>query len=328
MAKKEYLLYFGLYDYTVAATMQYLNDNIGEEIVMRVNSPGGSVFSAWGLFDKIKEHGDVVVKIDGVAASGALNLLLYAKDVQCLDVSRAMIHRADGYVSGPEQQKMLDDMNKDLRTKLEKRVDAELFKSVTGVSIDELFASDKRIDVWLDAKQMKKLKLVSKINKLEPQELEEVHAAMALQIAASATDKPNPQPTNTGMTLEKLKAEFPIVYAAIVAVGVKEEQDRIGAWLAFSEYDPERVKAGIAGKEYPSRKDMAEMHAAAMSPDRLNQLSEEGKKTPDVQTEVSGKPNASANPANKTGAGKETAEDKELKTFQSNLDNLLKPKAA
>ena len=50
---------------------------------------------------------------------------------------------------------------------------------------------------------------------------------------------------NYNMTSEQLKQEHPSVYASIVGVGVAQERDRVGSWLAHHETDSKIVIDGI-----------------------------------------------------------------------------------
>jgi ATP-dependent protease ClpP protease subunit len=105
-----------------------------------------------------------------VAASMAAYLVLFCDNVECVDVSRFMLHKARGYAESEEDKLFLESVNKDLRSKMEQKFDAALWFEVTGVTIADVFEKD--IDVWLNAKQAKKLGMVKKINRLDPSEMQ------------------------------------------------------------------------------------------------------------------------------------------------------------
>ncbi len=302
---KELLLYTGIYSFTSEMMINALNENMTDEVVLRVNSPGGDVSAAWGLFAKVAEHGNVHIKVDGMAASGAWNLLLYAKKVTALDVSDFIIHRAASYrEDDPETKQFVQKTNADLRKRLEARVTAQTFKEVTGYSLDELFDHDKRINIFLTAKQMKKLGIVSKIVKLEPAEMKQMAQAMAewkFQAAAKSDPededededenvpvrKSNKTKPDNDMTIEEIKAKYPAVYASIIAEGVKKEKDRVGAWMAYVSLDAKKVVDGIEKGEEVTPKVMAEMQMIGLSAERLEKLKAESAK--DVSTEAATK---------------------------------------
>jgi len=272
---KEIYLYSPVYDFVAQDLISAMNENT-EELTMRVNSPGGSVFANYGICAKMQEHGNVNVKVDGAAMSSAANLLPYAKSVECLDVSTFLLHRADMYVESESDKAFLARINKDLRVKLLARVDAVIFKEVTGFSIDEMFDSEKRIDIMLDAKQAKKIGLVQKINKLTPSEIDAFNSKMLFNIAAYNDNKN--QQKQKQMTIDTLKAEHPALFAQVVALGVEKEKDRVEACLAFIDVDAKgAIEAINSGKDL-SQKQMAEFAVKAMSKKSLTDLAAESNK--------------------------------------------------
>jgi len=161
------LLYFQIWDFIAQEFIEKLNEYEGGEATIRINSPGGNVFAGWGMISAITEFtGKLTVKVDGVAASMAAYIVLFCENVECVDVSRFMLHPARGYVETDEDQIFLDSVNNDLKAKMKKKFNAEAFENVTGYTIDAMFKDD--IDIWLTAKQAKKLGMVKKINRLDP----------------------------------------------------------------------------------------------------------------------------------------------------------------
>jgi len=161
------LLYFQIWDFIAMEFIEKLNEYEGKEATIRINSPGGNVFAGWGMIAAVKEFtGKLIVKVDGVAASMAAYIVLFCDNVECVDVSRFMLHPARGYVETDDDQVFLDSVNVDLKTKMKKKFNAELFESVTGHTIDAMFKDN--LDIWLNAKQAKKLGMVKKINRLDP----------------------------------------------------------------------------------------------------------------------------------------------------------------
>lgn len=271
---KELYLYSGIYDFTAEDIISSMEENKSENILIRVNSPGGSVFSGWGIIAKMGEHeGEVNVKIDGIAASMAAILVVFADSVEMLDVARIMIHRADMYVSSPEQQAFLNSVNRDLKAKLLSKVNPERFREVTGFSIDEVFDPEKRIDVWLTAKQSKEIGLVTKIVKVKPEEAKAVNDAI-YKVAAQLNDpKQSTKITDNKMTtVDELKAQHPALYALVVADGVSKERDRVGAWLAFAKVDIEAVTTGIKEGKDLSQTAMAEFTVKSLSAQNLEKI--------------------------------------------------------
>lgn len=270
--KKPLLLFAPIYDSVAEEFVNKMNEvPENEPLDIWVNSPGGRVFAGWSIIGAMqKRTGKKTVTVMGHAASMAVFFALFADEVEALEVSQFMIHRADGYVDKPEDQEFLDRMNKDLRKQMEGRLNIDLFESVTGKTLDQIFDPKQRIDVWIDAKQAKKIGLVDRIKKLSPTEIKaynEKFVAFAdfeqrspedsqrSEVEQQTKENNNTKKTDKKMTKAELKAQFPEVYAEIIqegnSAGAKAEQIRVKAWLAFLDTDKENVISSIKdGKEF------------------------------------------------------------------------------
>ncbi len=269
---KELYLYSPIYDFVAQDLIQAMDDNMSEDITLRLNTPGGSVFSNYGICAKMTEHGSVNVKVDGAAMSSGAYLLLFAKNVECLDVSTIVFHRADMPIENQTDQDFLDKINKDLKAKMLLKINADKFKEVTGYSINEMFNPETRLDITLSGKDAKKIGLVSKVTTLSPAEVTAFNNKM---FAVSATSNPIETSKNKNMTIDKLKAEHPAVYAEILALGVAQEKDRVEACVAFIDIDPAGVKAAIESGKNLSQKQMADFTVKALSKESLAAIAKE-----------------------------------------------------
>jgi len=288
---KELLLYSGIYSFTAEEFINKLNEiPQDEDITVRLNSPGGSVFAGWGIIAALKERtGKTFLKVDGNASSMAFFLMLFFGDIEALDVTSFMIHRATAWVQTEDDQKMLDDVNKTLRSKMEKKFDKKVFEEVAGISIKDLFENKERRDIWLNAKEAKKIGLIDRIKRLEPKEIEAINKNLIAFSSAVCSqgsglplqgsnneekDKVNININKKGkkMTIAELKENHPELYAEIHKAGATAEKDRIEAWMAFSELDLEACKKGISEGENVNQKTIAEMSLKAMSQAALGNL--------------------------------------------------------
>lgn len=273
---KELYLYSPIYDFVAEDLISKMEENKMEDLVIRGNTPGGSVFSGWGIIAKMKEHeGKVLMKVDGSVASMGTFILVFAPDSEALDVSKILLHRADMYINTPEDQAFLDNVNKDLKAKLIQKIDAVKLKELKGITIDDLFDPTKRLDVWLTAKEAKAVGLINRIVKLNPSEI----SAFNDYFKIAAQHKPEdhkPQPTNTVMNVEEIKTKHPEVYAQIMAdgkkSGTKEEQDRVRGWEAFRTIDAEAVDKGIKSGNVITATDIAEFTAKALNPEAIKKI--------------------------------------------------------
>lgn len=285
---KELYLYSPIYNFVAQDLISAMEDT-NEDIVMRVNSPGGDVFAGWGIAAKMIEHtGKITIKVDGAAMSMGAALLVFADKVEALDVSTIMLHRASMYISKPEDQVFLDKVNAGLRAKLETKIDGKKLKELKGVSIKNLFEDETRLDLFLSAKEAKQIGLVDKINVLTPNELTAFNNKMFAVAAEHTPENPLPTQKNNKMTLEKLKAEHPELYNQIFALGVAQEKDRVEACLVFNEIDPVAVKAAIEGGKPLTQKQMSEFSLKALSGKTLASVQADSAK-PLTTAEVEGK---------------------------------------
>lgn len=303
---KELLLYGAMYSWNIESFIQDMEAAKGQDITLRINSQGGDVTDSWGAIAKFSEHKkNKLAKVDGEASSMALYFLCFCEDAEALNVSTGILHRA-AYSSYFEQgdnitQSHWDSLaatNKFLRAALEAKIDVPKFVALKGVTLDQVFATDSRLDVELSADEMLQIGLVNRVVQLTAGIEAEVNGRVD-RIAATATGKlpikkvsaipPPPiiQPKNSNiMTVEELKRDHPGVYAAIfgegkaagVTEGVAAERDRVEACLVFHDVDPKGVKQAIASGKPLSAKQMAEFSMKQMSPEALKKLAAESAK--------------------------------------------------
>lgn len=289
----EIFLYSPFFSFTAEFLMNQLNEFSGEDVQIRVNSPGGSVYAGWGVIAKTQEHtGNIKIKVDGHADSMAAVLLLFHDDVEALDVSHFVLHRASTFSTDPDDLIELKKINKDLRAAMESKLDIPAFEKIAGVSLDTFFDSENVIDVGLTATQAKKIGLIKSIKKLVPAEFQALNAKFAAMSTKEAVaEKPSAseeekvkQKTKKNMTLEQFKAQHPELFGQVVAIGVTEERDRASAWLVYNDVDPNAVSKGIEDGSALSAKQTAEFNRKLVSATAVNTLEEEGEGAEPVAT--------------------------------------------
>lgn len=287
MKAKELYLYSPIYSFVAESLIAQMEDNSENDVTLRVNCPGGSVLSGWGLIAKMKERTDVKtnIKIDGSAMSMACYMLAYATgDVECLDVSRFMLHPADMYVSDETDQAFLDGMNKDLRACLEAKIDSDKLKKFTGYSIADMFENKDCPDLFLTAKQAKSLGLVTKINKLNTDEAKAISEKMFAVAAIETPTEIQIQKQNKMeiKTLADLKANFPNIYAEALKEGGDAEFTRVNSFNVFRQVDAKAVDAAIKERKPFTTDFQSEMLLKTASGKALKTLEDEA--TPPVET--------------------------------------------
>ena len=290
---KKLLIYGTIWEYSARDFITSLNEvEEGEDVQVNVNSDGGSPEYGWGIISALLSFaGKVMLKIDGKAHSTMMFACCYFDDVESLDISQFLVHRA-AYSEWYEQNYMsveslanLNAINKSLRAAFEAKVDVAEFEKITGKTVDDIFSMDSRTEVFLTAAQAKKIKLISSIKKITPLKKKEIDASM-YQIAAqylppSANNKPDEKIIESNhkiiqkMTLEQIKAEQPDLFAQILAMGVAQEKVRVNALLKFHAIDSETVVSAIKdGKEFDAEMG-AEFTAKAISANQLSTITAE-----------------------------------------------------
>mgnify|MGYP003635967338 CR=1 FL=1 len=78
---------------SAAQVKTFLDESGGEDIVVRVNSPGGDVFEGFAIFNLFKQYsGKVLMEIDGMAASAASVVAMAGDTINMGIGSMLMIH--------------------------------------------------------------------------------------------------------------------------------------------------------------------------------------------------------------------------------------------
>ena len=150
---KELLIYdvIGAGLYSEGVTPEHVHDQLkssaGESILVRINSPGGSVWDGLSIMNLLKDYrGQVNIQIDGLAASAATLVALAGDSVVMASGSRFMVHEPwSGTVGNSEEHKKaaeeLDDVAVDM---------ANLYSKRTGKSHDEMRSIMKE-ETWMSA---------------------------------------------------------------------------------------------------------------------------------------------------------------------------------
>jgi ATP-dependent protease ClpP protease subunit len=309
---KELYLYGGIYNESAQNLISQMEEYKSEKISIRTNTQGGSVFAGWGIVAKMQEIGGITIKADGNVASMGAFMLLFAENVEALDVTTIDFHRADAYVSSPEDQAWLDARNADFRKKMEAKIGADKWLMVTSISLDKLFDPQSRITVSLTAKQAKQLGIVTKITKLSTSEIQAYNERVLGLVAESVPVSTPTIPKTKIMDINTLKAEHPALYDSIVALGVNKERDRVGALATFISIDSEAVTTAIKEGSELTQTFIAEMTMKGINANTLQKI--EAANTKPVETTA-----VAVDPA-----GKElSAEEKAKADFEAELDRKL-----
>jgi len=308
----EVLIYGSINDVSAFDFITSVNEiKEASDLIVRINTNGGSPEYGWGMVAKFREfEGNKSVKVDGKAHSAGMFFCVYAENVEALNVSQFLVHRAaysewfeDSSLFTEELRSNLNDINKDLQRAFEAKVDVDKFEEISGVTVKEIFSMDSRKDVFLTASQAKKIGLINRIVNITPKKQASLDSKMEQVAAKYSGGAPvkkeikneknitNPKKQKK-MDLNTLKAEHPALYAEVLAAGkqagIAAEKDRIGAYLAFVDADPKAVVEGINSGKDLSATQMAEFVKAQVSKGLVNDAQSEN--TPPVETSPVGEP--------------------------------------
>ena len=213
------------------------------DITVRINSGGGSVFAGFAMYNSLKQHkANITVRVDGLAGSAA-SIVAMAGDKIIMPLGSMMfIHNSWTYAAGnsgelKEHAEMLSKIDTTM---------LEVYKAKTG--LDEATIKDLMDkDSWLTATEAKNLGFAT--------DIEDVNVAASLDgknlvlgsvkfdydklpknglkidIGASVVEANTNQKKEIQMTFDELKAKFPNEIKALedtaYANGVKAENQRL-----------------------------------------------------------------------------------------------------
>ena len=135
-----------------------LKEANGEDITLKINSPGGSVFAASEIYSELRSYGGQVnIKIVGLAASAA-SVIAMAGFSEMSPTAQMMVHNVASSASG--DYKAMDHMSEILKNANDTIANAYINK--TGMSREEALKIMDN-ETWLTAEKAKELGLIDKI---------------------------------------------------------------------------------------------------------------------------------------------------------------------
>lgn len=135
----------------------------GKDLVINLDSVGGSVFDGFAIANAIKSRkGRTICKIYSMSASIATQIMISCDEIQCFKNSLIMIHLASAYVSGnknelQKQIEMLDKIDNLL---------ADAYVERTGKDKEEVLAL-MEAETWFNGKEALEIGLVDSILDME-----------------------------------------------------------------------------------------------------------------------------------------------------------------
>jgi ATP-dependent Clp protease protease subunit len=177
------------------------------DITVYINSPGGDFFAASQIYTMLKDYnGQVLVKVDGIAASAAA-VIAMAGDMVCMSpTAMLMIHNPSTFVWGEES-----DMQKGIEMLAEvKEAIINAFEAKTGLERKQI-AQMMDAETWFSANKAVELGFADEILYSEPPPqvtdfmFDRVTVVNALMQKLPVKERPKPVITsNNGVSYEQL----------------------------------------------------------------------------------------------------------------------------
>lgn len=341
----EQLLFYGpVSDFTVASFMTSMRNigDMGMGVDIKMNTMGGNPVAGWGMVTAYRDFpNEKKTTVHGEASSWGAIFLLFVDNSSGIEQSSYTFHRAMHPLENLDEgiKRQVDQINKEVRTAFEAKIDTEAFLEVFAeqhpeeeATIDRLFDSSKaQIDVFLNAQQAKAVRLIKKVVNLTVDQAADINENMIaastgkelklIEVEGSVPRKEQSskqKKTNKKMTLQELKAQHPGLVAEIEndaaktakLEAIKAEKDRTLAWLVFGETDYKAVKEGIESGENISQAKQSEFFLAAS---KKNFMADAEKKDDNPDTD---------DPANDGKGGAGDAEAEAAKQKQKEIDDF------
>ena len=147
------------YSYTSPSTVvNKIKEANGEELNLKINSPGGDVFSASEIYSELRSYkGNVDIKITGLAASAA-SVIAMAGHSSMSPTAQLMVHNVSSCVSGDYRD--MDHMSEVLKNANDTIANAYISKS--GMSREQALELMNN-ETYLSAQKAKELGLIDEI---------------------------------------------------------------------------------------------------------------------------------------------------------------------
>lgn len=281
-----------------------LNDNKGKTLNIDINSPGGSVFDGFSIYNSLKSHtGKVNMKVSGVAASIASVIFLAGDKREMSENAEIMMHKvtSGSFGNSEEMRKTADRLDR-LETSIVNVYNSHMPNNTVD-EIQEMLSSE----TWFTATEALDNGLTGSVcdkceesnqhafeafnysnipervkNKFQKKVVDNDPKKIKVIDQNKTTGDKN-KPEESIMDLEKLKAEHSALYNQVInegiTQGVTKERDRVSAHLIMGESSGANKLAAKAIKDGTEMNAtmQARYMAAGMNKTDLDERSEDDK---------------------------------------------------
>ncbi|MDQ0114366.1 head maturation protease, ClpP-related [Paenibacillus harenae] len=222
-----------------------------DEVIVRINSPGGSVFAGLAIYQYLKDHkAKVTVKVDGLAASAASVIMMAGDTIIMGTGAMVMAHNPWTIAMGEakdfrETADMLDQVQKSIISVYEERTGKTgddlkaMMDATTWMTADEAVAMGFADEI--DRKTKVSASIKNGIATFNNQRFD-LRAFASIPVLPEDTEDDEEEPATEPppvsgegdedvKDLEELKSKHPDIYKAAlqagIQAGIKDERDRI-----------------------------------------------------------------------------------------------------
>ncbi|WP_051786174.1 head maturation protease, ClpP-related [Endozoicomonas numazuensis] len=261
----ELLIYDVIGDWAGVSARQLvstLKDIDADEITVRINSPGGSVFDGVAIYNALRYHkAHIHVRIEGLAASIASVIAMAGDSIHMAENALLMIHNPFGWVGGDagELRKMADMLDKTTE------VIAQTYCSRCELDLEAMFKL-MNDETWFTATEAEGHGLIDKVD--SPVKMA---ASFDLSSFMHPPHQPDPEP----------KEEKGLQALAVMTLCNQAGYPEMAEQFVRQQQGLEDVKARLAECEA-----IKSLCTAAHCPDRASQYIRSGKSKEQVRTEL------------------------------------------
>jgi len=206
-----------------------------DEVVVRINSPGGNPYSGMAIHNSLKNHkARVIAHIDGMAASAASLIPMGADEVHVNSCAQMMIHNPSNLIWGDEHamRKEADNL-----AKLKESV-MNAYLSKVNISKEELikvldeettYTAEEALQCGLATHIVEEVVREGVVMYSEPLNSKNFEEYMETFQHTIKMEQPSIKKETDIMTREQLKSDNPTLYNEILEEGKKEERTRLQA---------------------------------------------------------------------------------------------------
>lgn len=180
-APAEVLIYdeIGWYGVTADGFVNDLKAIDGDEIVVRVNSPGGDVYDGIAILNALRGHkAKITTIVDGLAASAASFIAMAGDEIVMNPNSEMMIHDAWGYSIGnaEDMHKAADDLDR-----VSNNI-ASIYAERAG-GTTEAWREVMRAETWYSAQEAVDAGLANRVGAKQEDDTEEIDAKASFDLS-------------------------------------------------------------------------------------------------------------------------------------------------